>query len=658
MQRSPFYLLRIPSLNLEDLENLKYDGSSGLDFFKQFEKNEEQLIEFAKNEDLLNGLQYSSQLFLNSLKKLKKKLPSSYKKKDRQVQRRLLDYIHRMTFNASPFSTFSFVQLQNDKHRAIIPKEAFTIHLNKKIWSKIDEIVNESDNRDFELLLKPNSLLKKDGKSVIYLFMDEKKVQINRSRLDEIIVDILSFLNDDQGVLYSKLFQQLFELGKHSAQDIHLFIRALIRAQIIYPVWQSNNVFFAKKILSQSKEPASMFLASVLEKFIKGDLLFDKAKVESYITKKEDFGIGPLFYEHAYKNEFIPQKNLDRALIEKEVAALYQLCSKTCLDSKVTHQANDLIDAFKNWIEKEIKFDLNDLQITQSEDCVKLKLEYRKDKAIDVQMGVMLKHVPAQDCFLLINWTTGYGKYFRRFIKNYEDKTQDDFSKWVRESKDNLFQNNDRFIHNANDQAEELSSIEGFGFKDSFAGPKRIEIDFKEGELRNKTTGEVVFPIDLSIQNPQTRSSFYNFINSFAQLKNNYLPFLKAVREKFSVQKEDHVYTPEIRTQHLLLSQKIWAFKNSKYFRIKEEDLEKRFYLLNSLRSKLSIPRFASFHFTNSARRYIDFENPISLDAFYRRIDQEKDSSLTIEALVDQKFEIKKEDKFYEIYWEFKSKDV
>ena len=177
MEQSPFYLLRIPSFSIGDLGSLSYLHEEGHDFDDQVIQIQKNLLELAAHEDLLNGLQFSSQLFLKSLLKLKKKSIASLKKKDRQIQRRLLEYLHRMLFNASPFSSFASVQLLDHDFQSRKPKQPFSIHFNKKIWSLVDDLILESDERDFDLLVRKSPFLEESEKSILYLYIDQEKVQ-------------------------------------------------------------------------------------------------------------------------------------------------------------------------------------------------------------------------------------------------------------------------------------------------------------------------------------------------------------------------------------------------------------------------------------------------------------------------------------------------
>ena len=651
-QQSPFYLLRIPSLSIGDLEELKYNIQEAFSFDRQVLKSEENLIELSKNEDLLNGLQFSSQLFLKSLLKLQKKKPEHYKKKDRQVQRRLLEYIHRMLFNASPFSTFSYVQLLDPSFNVLRPQNDFSIHLNAKLWDLVDELIVESRDRDFQLLLRKNQFLEESPKSILYLYLDREKVQINKSRLDDIIKDILECLGKEE-VLYTKLFTTLFEMGKHSSNDIHLFIRACIKAQIINPIWNPDNAFFAKKILTKVQTKQANFAFSSLDKYLKKDLDFDKTKVESYLKSSKKIELAPLFYEHAYKSEQEIDLDINPRLIQEETLGLYNLTKDLLIKNSPELISESIIEAFRNWEDPENKFDLEKLETKEVDKQIELVLPVSKGEDHDFQLGIMLKKLPGHAQCFFHNWTTGYGKYFRRYIKNYDSKTREALKDWVSHDASGLFQNNDQFNHPANDFAEEIPLLNGFGFKEAFCNSKRICIKYKDGHLLNYDTNEKVHPIDLSIQSPKSRSGFYKFINSFSKINTNFPSFLEQLRKHFLVAHPDHDFIPLIKTQHLILSKEQWMFKDWKNLLVKENDEEKRYYLINGYRSKIGIPRLCSFQFKNARKRFVDFENPISLDAFYRRIKKEDKAPLIIESMTGPLKETKSSEKFYEVYWEF-----
>ena len=435
-------------------------------------------------------------------------------------------------------------------------------------------------------------------------------------------------------------------------------MRACLKAQILQAVWTPKNVFFAKKILAKAKSKDGAFVQSILDRHIKNDLEFDKRKVESFLTAQKEITWGPVFYEHKYLDEKQLALDLPVDVLKAEVLGLYDLvCSLQKSPAANRYQGNSFLEAFRNWEDEQIDFDLKDIAYQTKGDDIIISIQKKESLNDRFQLGVMLKNIPGHDRFLFQNWTTGHGKYMRRYMKNYAEEDQVIFHEWVKQGAEDVFQNNDPFNHGANDFADGIPMMDGFGFKEAFCKAERIGISYDDGNLVNKESKQTVYPLDLGVQNPLSRTSFYKFINAFSKLRAIYPAFLEALKKRLLQKKEGYDHVPLIKTDHLLLSIEEWIFKNKKAFLLEEKDDEKKFYLLNGFRSKIGIPRFATFRTTGASIRYVDFENPISLDAFLRRIRKDPAGELIIGSLLGPNKENNLADqKFYEVYWEFITK--
>ncbi len=652
--RSPFVLVRLPSIQLKELDLLNEEKiiSHEKEYDLAVQKARVGIQKMSNKEDLLNGLLFSSHTFLEGLKKYFQKDPKDFNKKAFQVERRALSYLHRMTFNASPLSSFSKVQLRDNDWKYINPLSDSMVIPNTQLLSRYEQELFKERLLDEVILLKLNPFVQHKEELFTFLqFKGEVGIEIIRLEANEALFALynevkfksLSLINIQNELI------NIIEADEDAALSIVL---DLIKIQFLVPAWEAKDLP-VKDGLVNLFEKENEYELKMKSKFQSSTQLSKSLIPVPLLKNPEKVKATQRFYEHCFDRKEIERPEFDQATIELEIVQLYEMVQSCIKELNTNYGGLSLLEAFEVW-DLKIKINLNELSLLRVGSAYELILDKASKSMKPEQLGIMLRPIPNYSKSLLISWTTGFGKYIRKFLPNYHEEDLEEIYNWIKDSKNNLVQNIDRSLHPANELYDDLAHIELFNLQSDSAKSRKVKVQLDiQGNLVDLRKGQRIETVDLGIQNPANRSAFYNFMNHFSSYRNYLQYFLDDLYELLKEVKENYTFYPRVETPNLILRMASWKFEKKENLIGNNLSGFEQFKYLRALQNKLDCSRIVSFHFEEESGGFIDFNNPISIESFVRKV-KKKEGSITLRNLLCEDQNSKTPNNFAEYYWEFK----
>lgn len=655
LSRSPFMLIRLPSIQMEALSQLN-DSVQIVDeasFQKAFFETRKGIQKLAQNVDLLNGLLFSSHSFLESLHKYFEKDPRTFNKKSQQIERRALSYLQRMTLNASPLSSFSKVQLRDMDWNYMTPLNPSMVLPNARVINKFEQETYKEKLLGETLMLRLNPFLQRSAEMFSLLqFKGPLGIELIRLQINEQLDGLYEKIKFKRSSLLDiqNTLESILGTGDDEALSVVL---DLLRIQFLVPIWEEKDIPREEQVVINQLEKDT-FTDKMTSKFLKATKEPGTKFYFSYIKNIESIKSTQRFYEHCFDHSEISKPSFDLKVIEDEIIQLYDHV-QSCVNELDTNYAGlTLIEAFETWQAK-IRVRLDQTKLLKNDSSYELEMEKVEKSSRPDKLGIMLRPMSNSRKCLLLSWTTAYGKYIRRYLPNYSKADLGGTLDWIKESRSNLVQNVDRSQHPSNTIYNDLPQIDFFNFQSDFNKSKKVKVQLDiQGNLVNLRNGDPIEIVDLGIQNPASRSAFYNFMNQFSPYRNYLQLFIEELYEVLREDKDDHFYYPRLETPQLILRLEAWEFKN--YFHLIGEALKgfKLFERIQIVRNKINCCRFVSVEFDQKHQGYLDFDNPISVDSFARKI-RKTEGIITLRNQLYNQETPMTPNIFAEYYWEFKA---
>lgn len=654
-RRSPFMLIRLPSIQLEDLYQLStsVEVIDDTSYQKAFYETRKQIQKLAQNEDLLNGLLFSSHSFLESLHKYFEKDPRTFNKKLQQIERRALSYLQRMTINASPLSSFAKVQLRDEAWNYLSPLNPSMVLPNAEVISKFEQEIYKENLLSETLELRINPFLQRSTDMFSLLqFNGTIGIELVRLEISEQLDGLYEEIKFKKCSLIDvqNTLESILGTGSDEALSIVL---DLLRLQFLVPVWQEADVPKDEALVTEQLEQDT-FTHKMTSKFLNASKEPGTKFYFNNIKDTEAVKSTQRFYEHCFDRSEISKPSFDIQSIEAEVIQLYDFVQSCVKELNNNYGGLTLLEAFETWQAK-IRVRLDKTKLLKNDSSYEIELDHVPKSSKPEQLGIMLRPIPNSNKNLLLSWTTAYGKYIRRYLPNYSKDELGDTFAWIGDSKSTLVQNVDKSQHPSNTIYRDLPQIDFFNFQSDVNNNKKIKVQLDiRGHLVDIRNGDPIEIVDLSIQNPASRSAFYNFMNQFSPYRNYLQFFIEELFEVLREEKDDFVYYPRLETPLLILRLEAWEFKDKEVLIGKNLSGFQQYEHIQKLRNTLKCSRLVSVEFENKHQGYLDFDNVISVDIFTRKI-RKTDEKITLRNQLLNKDAPLTPNTFAEYYWEFKT---
>ena len=128
MNLFPYVLVRLGGLSFDKLADytLWEEDISEITFNQQLALMRVRLQQFANHPILQNGLVLSAPSLLNRIPSFQKRTPEQFRKKERQTERTLMQFLTRIITKTSPFSTFNQIGILSIANQhALLEKTTF-----------------------------------------------------------------------------------------------------------------------------------------------------------------------------------------------------------------------------------------------------------------------------------------------------------------------------------------------------------------------------------------------------------------------------------------------------------------------------------------------------------------------------------------------------
>ncbi len=481
-------------------------------------------------------------------------------------------------------------------------------------------------------------------------------------------------------ILYEKLNIDFIEGVKTLTKNNNLMINT--------PFYE-DSTSDSKLILSQK---FILPLEKLLDKFIKSTIKLANPRLEQITMRHffdnfytKDIVEVPLlkFYEDFYKNFY-------KDFLEKQ--------KKIKADEKDEELENyDLSNPFKLEAIEKIKRGYNNIA---SLICNKWANSYEKDEIniSQYELGKILEDVPSimnpkpvslslfaeivcdttdTNKKLVLNngkYLLGFGKYFSRFLRLFDDDIQRDFYKknnfsekkylYAEISKDDDFNAN---LHPKLLKFEISYPTSEVGFADKQIMCTDLIVQRNPDDalsllLIHKPTTEIVIPLDLGFLNPMMRPPLFQLLSKFSPPSNFSINIPNSPKmNKDRTKNEEIIFRPRIIFENrIVISRKTWIVKSEAVpsRNIGEED--SNFFLrLNLWREQENIPDELYFKLipnykgkVNTSKKakkipkdfykpqYIDFNNPLMVELFEKQATNIKNCKVIFEERYPNKKQI------------------
>ncbi len=275
MELYPYILARVGSLPFSTLEVLRFSELEALqiyvekkldkgsqtpeikselkDFEEQFEsffqkgitKPREVIQALAGHEILQKGLVQSSHSLVDRIEKYRKHPLNGFRKKERQTERTVAQYLARCAAKTSPFSTFTNLSINNlDGSLAIQDPASSTqypaskFRINNYLLAYIKDLLSNFDPFFVQHELKVNASLRKEGEEYVFLINSRNVESIQRIEADGVVEKVLEVIEFFKGrVAFRQMIVELKQFVDADAGELGLYVLQLQRYGLLEWHW-------------------------------------------------------------------------------------------------------------------------------------------------------------------------------------------------------------------------------------------------------------------------------------------------------------------------------------------------------------------------------------------------------------------------------------
>ncbi len=260
----PFLLCRVATLPFHLLDELQWRPNDGLlekylenqhqqelsELQSQLEDNYLQrqrecrtvFTKLAAYPELQKGLLLSSPSLWENVNRYRYQSPPKYRKKERQTERSLAQYLSRICAKTSPFGTFTALSLNDLSGRNLVgqPGELHSeIRINNYIWVQLQDLLSNYPPVYRRLGLKTNPTLREMGDGYLFLLNSRNVESVQRMEKNPVVEEVLEILKNQKGVsiLLDELTGLLSNRVDADARQLEIWLVDLVRYGLLNWVW-------------------------------------------------------------------------------------------------------------------------------------------------------------------------------------------------------------------------------------------------------------------------------------------------------------------------------------------------------------------------------------------------------------------------------------
>jgi lantibiotic biosynthesis protein len=196
----------------------------------------------AGNALLQKGLLQSSPDLWQSVQRYRLQSPSIYRKKERQTERALAQYLARICTKTSPFSTFTALSINDLSGKNVVqesPLFSTTLRINNYVLAQVEELLAAYPPCFRQLAVGVNPTLEEEGNQYRYLLNSRNVESIQRMEKNAVLAVILEEIKPSKtgAVLFRDLLFALHEKVAASEEELESYLAELVRLGLLNWCW-------------------------------------------------------------------------------------------------------------------------------------------------------------------------------------------------------------------------------------------------------------------------------------------------------------------------------------------------------------------------------------------------------------------------------------
>lgn len=202
---------------------------------------------FSGNPLLQKGLLQSSPSLWEGLQRYRLQPPTVYRKKERQTERSMAQYLARICTKTSPFSTFTALSLNDLSGKNAGQNSALfssVIRINNYVLAQVEELLSAYPPFYRNLAIQVNPTLVTEGEDYVFLMNSRNIESIQKIEKNEVLSLILSINKQYTSgqPLFKELSGKLGEAVDASAEDLEAYLSDLVRLGFLNWVWPVSGI--------------------------------------------------------------------------------------------------------------------------------------------------------------------------------------------------------------------------------------------------------------------------------------------------------------------------------------------------------------------------------------------------------------------------------
>ncbi len=220
----------------------KFEANFELHYLQQQQLHRASFYAFSGHQLLQKGLLQSSPSLWEGLQRYRLQPPTIYRKKERQTERSLAQYLARICTKTSPFSTFTALSLNDLSGSNVGPDTvpfSSVIRINNYVLAQVEELLSAYPPFYKHLRVQINPTLRKKGKDFVFLINSRNVESIQQIEENEVLALILSIGREYSSgqLVFATLLTRLGAVVDASHEELQTYLSDLVRLGFLNWLW-------------------------------------------------------------------------------------------------------------------------------------------------------------------------------------------------------------------------------------------------------------------------------------------------------------------------------------------------------------------------------------------------------------------------------------
>ena len=199
------------------------------------------ILALAEKDVLRKGLLQSSHSFVERVEKYQKQDPLEFRKKERQTERSIAQYLARIAAKTSPFSTFTNLSINTLDGKSATDGDGSVrskVRINNYLHTYLKELLCNFDAFFVGMELKINASAYREGDQQVFLLNSRNIESVQQIEHDDVIEKVFEIIKFYKGkVGFRQLIGELKEIVDAKLEELGLFVLQLQRYGLLEWHW-------------------------------------------------------------------------------------------------------------------------------------------------------------------------------------------------------------------------------------------------------------------------------------------------------------------------------------------------------------------------------------------------------------------------------------